>query len=116
MFHLSTLPWPLCCLPKQRSPPRYYPSHHLEGPPHDFQLAPISREQSRTPKCGPAGGEAESIVRSYLPLAPQNGLSAFTLDSAETCLALIVAVGLLAGVYPAWKASRLRPAEVLRAE
>jgi putative ABC transport system permease protein len=31
-------------------------------------------------------------------------------------LAVIVAVGLLSGIYPAWKAGRIRPLESIRSE
>jgi putative ABC transport system permease protein len=61
------------------------------------------------------GGAAARLARPFLPLAPEAGLPALTLASAFTALSLALAVGLLAGLVPAWRASRLRPAQALRA-
>ncbi len=61
-----------------------------------------------------AGRGVEQAVRPYIPLAPDAGLPSLTAGSAAQCLALMLVVGLLAGLYPAWQASRLRPAEALR--
>lgn len=64
-----------------------------------------------------AGGRAiESAVRPYVPLAPAAGLPSVTGQAALLCLALMALLGLTAGAYPAWQASRLRPADALRLE
>ena len=63
--------------------------------------------------CGPM---VEAAVRPFIPLAPETGLPTLTADSALRCILLTLAIGLAAGAYPAWQASRLRPAEALRAE
>jgi putative ABC transport system permease protein len=62
------------------------------------------------------GGTVERIVRPFIPLAPETGLPSLTSGAAIQCVAVMLTVGILAGLYPAWQASRLRPAEALRAE
>lgn len=62
------------------------------------------------------GGRAvAALVRPFVPLASEAGLPSLTLSAAGTCLLLTLLVGLGAGLYPAWQASRLRPAQALRA-
>jgi len=60
------------------------------------------------------GQSVEHAVRPFIPLAPDAGLPSLTSNSAVQCLVLMLVIGLLAGLYPAWQASRLRPAEALR--
>jgi putative ABC transport system permease protein len=62
------------------------------------------------------GPALENAVRPLIPLAPESGLPTLTPESAAKCVGLALGVGLAAGLYPAWQASRLRPAEALRAE
>lgn len=61
-----------------------------------------------------AGRGVEALARPLLPLAPARGLATLTPDAMTRCLVLISIVGIIAGLYPAWQASRLRPAEALR--
>jgi putative ABC transport system permease protein len=56
------------------------------------------------------------LARSILPYAPSGGLVAIDLRLALLTLAIIVAVGLLSGLYPAWKAGSIRPLESIRGE
>jgi putative ABC transport system permease protein len=56
------------------------------------------------------------LVRRILPYAPGGGLVAIDLKLALTTLAVIVAVGLASGLYPAWQAGRVRPLESIRSE
>ncbi len=60
------------------------------------------------------GGAIERIVRPFVPLAPDSGLPSLTSDAAIQCIGVMLVVGLLAGLYPAWQASRLRPTEAMR--
>ena len=62
------------------------------------------------------GPGVESLVRPFLPLAPDAGLFRLTGRTVADCGALSLVVGLLAGLYPAWQASRLSPAAALRME
>ena len=62
------------------------------------------------------GSGVEQAVRPFLPLAPDSGLTALSAGPAARCLGLTLVVGVAAGLYPAWQASRLRPAEALRLE
>ena len=62
------------------------------------------------------GRGAETWVRPFLPLAPDTGLFQLTGQTVADCAALTLLVGLLAGLYPAWQASRLPPAAALRLE
>jgi putative ABC transport system permease protein len=62
------------------------------------------------------GGRAvEGVVKGLLPLAPPEALLHLTAPVGGLSLLLAVAAGLAAGSYPAWRASRLEPAEALRA-
>jgi putative ABC transport system permease protein len=63
-----------------------------------------------------AGRLVEATVRRFVPLAPAEALLTLTGDVAAQCFAVGIGVGLLAGLYPAWQASRLRPAQALRIE
>jgi putative ABC transport system permease protein len=54
------------------------------------------------------------MARRILPYAPSGGLVAIDMRLAFTTLLVIVVVGLLSGLYPAWKAGRVRPLESIR--
>jgi putative ABC transport system permease protein len=59
---------------------------------------------------------SDILVRRVLPYAPGGELVAIDLKLATLTLAIIVGVGLLSGIYPAWKAGRVRPLESIRGE
>lgn len=59
---------------------------------------------------------SDILVRRILPYAPGGELVDIDLTLAILTLAVIVAVGLLSGIYPAWKAGRVRPLESIRSE
>lgn len=59
---------------------------------------------------------SDLLVRRILPYAPGGELVAIDMRIACVTLAVIVAVGLLSGIYPAWKAGRVRPLESIRSE
>ena len=56
------------------------------------------------------------LARSILPYAPSGGLVAIDWKLALLTLAIIVAAGLLSGLYPAWQAGRIRPLESIRGD
>lgn len=56
------------------------------------------------------------LVRRILPYSPTGGLVTIDPKLAALSLAIIVGVGLLSGLYPAWKAGRVRPLESIRGE
>jgi putative ABC transport system permease protein len=63
-----------------------------------------------------AGHAIESVVRGFVPLAPADSL---LMPSARIVLgsaAFGTLTGILGGLYPAWRASRLQPATVLKSE
>jgi putative ABC transport system permease protein len=59
---------------------------------------------------------SDILVRRILPYSPGGELVAIDMKLAVMTLAVIVAVGLLSGIYPAWKAGRVRPLESIRSE
>jgi len=61
------------------------------------------------------GGGVENIVKQFVPLAPVEPLLSPTAAILFQSVALGAAVGVLGGLYPAWRASRLHPAEALKA-
>jgi len=59
---------------------------------------------------------SDILVRRILPYAPGGDLVAIDAKLAVLTLVVIVGVGLLSGIFPAWKAGRVRPLESIRSE
>jgi putative ABC transport system permease protein len=57
---------------------------------------------------------ADVLVRRILPYAPNGGLVAIDLKLAVFTVGVVVAVGLVSGLYPAWKAGRVRPLDAIK--
>ncbi|MFH7325339.1 ABC transporter permease [Desulfurivibrio sp. C05AmB] len=56
----------------------------------------------------------ETFVRRIMPYVPSGDMLRFDPGLALACVAFAMAVGLMAGLYPAWKASRINPIEAIR--
>ncbi len=56
------------------------------------------------------------VIRHVLPYAPTGGLILIDLKLVLVTMAAILCIGLLAGLYPAWKAGRIMPLEAIRGE
>ena len=61
------------------------------------------------------GRGIEQFVKGYVPLAPAAPLLTLTTGVVANCLLLGIGLGVVAGLYPAWQASRLHPVQALRA-
>lgn len=62
-----------------------------------------------------AGHGFEVLVRQFVPFPPAHSLLAYGPSMLAQCVLVGVGVGLCSGLYPAWQASRLRPAEAMKA-
>jgi putative ABC transport system permease protein len=58
----------------------------------------------------------DMVMRAILPYAPSGGLVLIDLKLVLITLVGIVCIGLLSGIYPAWRAGRIRPLEAIRGE
>ena len=56
------------------------------------------------------------VIRHVLPYSPRGGLVLIDLKLVLFTLAAVVCIGLVSGLYPAWKAGRIRPLEAIRSE
>ncbi|HEY3275616.1 MAG TPA: ABC transporter permease [Syntrophorhabdaceae bacterium] len=56
------------------------------------------------------------VMRRVLPYAPGGGLVRIDGELIVTTLIGIIVIGLLSGLYPAWRAGRIRPLEAIRGE
>jgi putative ABC transport system permease protein len=59
---------------------------------------------------------SDLLVRSILPYAPEGHLVAIDPALSTLTLVAVVLVGLLSGVYPAWRAGRVRPLDSIRSD
>jgi len=62
------------------------------------------------------GKGIENLVKQFVPLAPAESLLWPTALILGQSVLLGVAVGVLGGLYPAWRASQMQPAEALKSE
>jgi putative ABC transport system permease protein len=58
----------------------------------------------------------EGVIRSILPYAPYGNLVVLTPDIMLTSMLGAIFIGILSGIYPALRASRLRPVEAIKRE
>ncbi len=56
------------------------------------------------------------LVRRILPYSPGGGLVSIDGKSVLLTLAIIMVIGLLSGIYPAWQAGRVRPLDSIRSD
>jgi putative ABC transport system permease protein len=63
-----------------------------------------------------SAGLTDLLARRILPYAPAGGLVTIDLKLCLVTLAIVLVVGLVSGLYPAWQAGRVRPLESIRGE
>ncbi|MEW5746147.1 MAG: FtsX-like permease family protein [Nitrospirota bacterium] len=56
----------------------------------------------------------ETFVRAFMPYVPSGDVVSFEPALAAASLAFTVIIGLLSGIYPAWKASTINPIEAIK--
>ena len=56
------------------------------------------------------------LIRYVMPYAPTGGLVLIDLRLVLVTMVAILCIGVLSGLYPAWKAGRIRPLEAIRSE
>ena len=62
------------------------------------------------------GHGLENMVKAFVPLAPTEPLLSLTASTLAQCVGIGAVAGVVAGLYPAWRAGRLPPAEASKAE
>ncbi|MFH0872215.1 MAG: ABC transporter permease [bacterium] len=58
----------------------------------------------------------EILVRQLLPYAPSGGLVQINLVLVLFTFGVVTLIGLISGIYPSWKAGRVRPLDAIRSQ
>jgi len=58
----------------------------------------------------------EALIRGFIPYAPKGSLIGFSPVTMLACVGLSLALGLLAGFYPAFRAASIKPIEAIKAD
>ncbi|RJR16872.1 MAG: ABC transporter permease [Desulfobacteraceae bacterium] len=58
----------------------------------------------------------EILIRQLLPYSPSGGLVQITLPLVSLTFGVVIIIGILSGIYPSWKAGRVRPLEAIRSQ
>jgi len=58
----------------------------------------------------------ETLIRRLLPYTPTGSLVSISTGLAVATMAMVLAIGIVSGLYPAWRAARVRPLESIRSE
>lgn len=56
----------------------------------------------------------DKLIRSVLPYSPTSALVQIDFLLALKAIGIIMVIGLVSGIYPAWKAAKIRPIEAIR--
>jgi len=59
---------------------------------------------------------AEILIRSILPYAPSGGLIKIDISLVIASIAVVTFIGLISGIFPSWKAGRVKPLEAIRSQ
>jgi putative ABC transport system permease protein len=58
----------------------------------------------------------EALIRRLLPYTPTGSLVVISAGLGFLTMALVLGIGIISGLYPAWRAARVRPLESIRSE
>jgi len=58
----------------------------------------------------------EVLIRNLLPYSPTGSLIQLDIKLVITTLIAVLIIGLVSGIYPAWRAASIRPLESIRSE
>jgi putative ABC transport system permease protein len=58
----------------------------------------------------------ETLIRRLLPYTPTGSLVVISGGLAVVTMAMVLGIGIVSGLYPAWRAARVRPLESIRSE
>ncbi|MGE5892904.1 MAG: ABC transporter permease [bacterium] len=59
-------------------------------------------------------GAIEQIARTFVPYVPSRQMISFEAWLARLCVLFSLGIGLIAGLYPAWRASTINPIEAIK--
>lgn len=62
------------------------------------------------------GPRIEALAKGWIPFAPAEALLTISSTALVRCSLLALCIGVLAAIYPAWRASRLQPALAAKSE
>jgi putative ABC transport system permease protein len=61
-------------------------------------------------------GLSEAAIRYFLPFAPKGSIIAIDASIAVSAFVSITIIGIVGGIYPAWRAASVRPLDSIRSE